>query len=170
MKLLNSILFLILISLSIQAQNPAITDTELTNLYVRALNSRFDLLLTSDWKYIEMNKAGQQIKNLNISNRYKFLTNEELVELSLSKEKKILVHRLTHKITDQNTVDINFTSILLSATRKTNPSNGTRNKKIIYEVEPKDSKAYQPDIRFVRDEKKKTWKMVTCRFGPIPEN
>ncbi len=55
----------------------------LDSLYVKALNNRFDLLLQSGWQYVEMNEYGSRIKNLNVSDRYKFLTTDELIDLSI---------------------------------------------------------------------------------------
>lgn len=55
-KLFNTLLFLILINLSVKGQNNLIEPTELDGLYVRALNSRIDLLLYNEWKYIKLNE------------------------------------------------------------------------------------------------------------------
>ena len=61
----------------------------LDSLYVKALNNRIDLLLQSGWHYVELNEYGKRIKNLNVSDRYKFLTTEELFDLSLKEKKTI---------------------------------------------------------------------------------
>ena len=65
----------------------SIETSELETIYVKALNSRFSLLLSSGWNYVELNEYGKRISEMDVSDRYKFLTNEELIELSIKKEK-----------------------------------------------------------------------------------
>lgn len=74
--------------------NPKVLDS----LYVIALNSRFDLILQSGWHYVEMNEYGNRIKNMEVSDRYKFLTNEELINSSIKERKSLYLIRIVHKI------------------------------------------------------------------------
>ena len=67
----------------------SIEPNELDSLYVRALNSRIDLILGSGWNYVEMSGYGKRIAELDVSDRIKFLTNEELIDLSIKKKKRL---------------------------------------------------------------------------------
>ncbi|WP_460219321.1 hypothetical protein [Psychroserpens sp. MEBiC05023] len=141
MRLFNIILFLTLASSSVSGQNNSIDSTELDNLYVQALNNRFDLLLSSGWKYIELNEYGSRIEGLDVSDRYKFLTNKELTDLSIKEKKKINAFRVTHKIISKDTIDINFDLVFTDNGKETN--------------------GYQPGIRFVFNKKNKAWDILS---------
>ncbi|WP_438424078.1 hypothetical protein [Aquimarina macrocephali] len=164
MRLFNIILFLMLTSSSVNGQNNPIKSTELDSLYVRALNSRIDLLLSSGWKYIELNEYGNRIKSLNVSDRYKFLTNDELIDLSIKKKKTISVIKVLHKIVAKDTIDINFGLVNVTAKRKIHFNNGLKFKKAEFTIGCGGTNGYQPDIRFVFNERKKSWDISSNRY------
>ncbi len=164
MRLFNIILFLILASLSVNGQNNSIESTKLDSLYVRALNSRIDLLLSSGWNYIELNEYGNRIKSLNVSDRYKFLTNAELIDLSIKKKKTINVIRVLHKIVAKDTIDINFGLVNVTAKRKIHFNNGLKFKKAEFTIGCGGTNGYQPDIRFVFNEKNKAWNIISNQY------
>lgn len=135
----------------------------LDSLYVKALNNRFDLLLQSGWNYIEMNEYGSRIKNLNVSERYKFLTNDELVDLSIREKKTINVLRVVHYQISKDTIEINFRYVGIKRKRKFpfSKRSSFKNEDI------GDKNGYQPDIRFVFDSSTNNWKIIQNRFVKI---
>ena len=112
-----------------ETERNTIEKIELDSIYVKALNTRFDLLLSSSWKYIEPNEIGQRISELNVSDRYKFLTNEELIDLSIKEKKTVKIIRLTHKIIGIDTVDVNFGIVNVTGKRRIHFNNGLKFKK-----------------------------------------
>ena len=142
----------------------AIEKSELDSIYVRALNSRFDLLLSSGWKYIELNENGQRISKLNVSERYKFLTNEELIDLSIKEKKTIRILRLTHKIIGTDTVDVNFGIVNVTGKRKIHFNNGLKFKKVDFALDCGGTNGYVPDMRFVFDRKKNNWELKDGKY------
>ena len=137
---------------------------QLDSIYVKALNSRFDLLLSSGWKYIELNENGERISKLNVSDRYKFLTNDELIDLSIKEKKTIRVLRLTHKIIGIDTVDVNFGIVNVTGKRKIHFNNGLRFKKADFALECGGTNGYVPDMRFVFDREKNNWKLIDGKY------
>lgn len=142
----------------------SIEPPELDSLYVRALNSRFDLILASGWNYVEMNGYGKRIAELNVSDRFKFLTNEELIDLSIKKKKTINIIRLNHKIIEKDTIDIIFGDVSVTAKRGIFFQRGIRFKKAEFSVGCGGTNGYQPDIRFVFDRKENKWNLIKNRF------
>lgn len=142
----------------------SIEPTELDSIYVKALNSRFLLLLSSGWKYVELNEYGQRIYKMNVSDRYKFLTDEELIDLSIKKKKSIRIIRLTHKIVAADTVDINFGEVNLTAKRKIHFNNGLKFRKAEFLLNCGGTGGYKPDMRFVFNREKKEWELISGRF------
>ncbi|WP_344713210.1 hypothetical protein [Winogradskyella damuponensis] len=142
----------------------SIEKSELDSIYVRALNSRFDLLLSSGWKYIELNENGKRISKLNVSDRYKFLNNEELIDLSIKEKKTIQVLRLTHKIIGIDTIDVNFGIVNVTGKRKIHFNNGLKFKKADFALNCGGTNGYVPDMRFVFDRKKNNWELIDGKY------
>jgi hypothetical protein len=142
----------------------SIKPSELDSIYVQALNSRFDLLLSSGWKFIELNENGNRISKLNVSDRYKFLTNEELIDLSIKQKKIVQVLRLTHKIIGIDTVDVNFGIVNVTGKRKIHFNNGLKFKKADFALECGGTKGYVPDMRFVFDREKNNWELIDGKY------
>lgn len=142
----------------------SIEKAELDNIYVKALNNRFDLLLSSGWKYIELNENAKRISELNVSDRYKFLTNEELIDLSIKQKKTIRILRLTHKIIGIDTVDVNFGIVNVTGKRKIHFNNGLKFKKADFALDCDGTDGYVPDMRFVFDRKKNNWELIDGKY------
>ncbi len=136
----------------------------LDSLYVKALNHRLDLLLQSGWHYVEMNEYGSRIKNLNVPDRYKFLTTDELIDLSIKEKRTINVLRVVHNIISKDTVDINFGYIGFTGKRKLHFYKGMRFRKAEITVGCGGTNGYQPDIRFAFDSLTNEWKIIKNRF------
>jgi len=83
------------------------------------LNHRFDLLLSSGYKYIESNEITNEIKDsMSSTSAYKFLTNEELLKVALRQKKELIMYRMTHKEISKDTIDVNFSQLSLIVKRK----------------------------------------------------
>tara|TARA_R110001632_G_scaffold57393_3_gene140243 strand:- start:75 stop:587 length:513 start_codon:yes stop_codon:yes gene_type:complete len=147
----------------------SIEPSELDSIYVQALNSRLDLILSSGWKYVELNEYGKRISNLSASDRYKFLTNEELIKLSLKNKKSIRVSRLTHKVIGIDTVDINFGVVNVKAKRKIHFNNGLKFKKADFLLQCGGTNGYEPDLRFVYNESTEKWEIESGRYSITPD-
>lgn len=136
----------------------------LNSLYVIALNNRIDLLLQSGCHYIELNEYGSRIKNLNVPDIYKFLTIDELIDLSIKEKRPINVLRVVHNVITKDTVDINFGYIEIKGKRKFHFYKGIRFKKAEIIVYCGGTNGYQPDIRFVCESLRNKWKIIQNRF------
>lgn len=136
----------------------------LDSLYVKALNNRIDLLLQSGWHYVEMNEYGSRIKNLDVPTRYKFLTTDELIDLSIKEKRTINVLRVVHNVISKDTVDINFGYIGFKGKRKLHFNEGIRFKKAEITVGCGGTNGYQPDIRFTFDSLTNEWKVIQNLF------
>ena len=147
-----------------ETERNRIEKIELDSIYVKALNTRFDLLLSSGWKYIEPNEIGQRISELNVSDRYKFLTNEELIDLSIKEKKTVKIIRLTHKIIGIDTVDVNFGIVNVTGKRKIHFNNGLKFKKADFALDCGGTNGYVPDMRFVFDRKKNNWELKDGKY------
>lgn len=153
----------IIISLGFQIANS--DKSEIENLYVEALNHRVDLLLSSGYKYIELNEVTSQVKNKIPANSiYKFLNNEELIKLALREKSDLNVYRMTHKEISNDTIDINFSHLRLSAKRKIHWNKGLKFKKAEFRLSCGGSDGYEPDFRFVKETKTNNWKLVKNKF------
>ena len=136
----------------------------LESLYVKALNNRVDILLQSGWHYVEMNDYNVRIKNLNVSDRYKFLTTDELIDLSIKEKKTINVLRVVHNVISKDTIDINFAYVGFKGKRKLYFYKGIRFKKAEITASCGGTNGYQPDIRFVFEGLTSEWKIKQNRF------
>lgn len=151
-----------------QEYNSVIEPSELDSIDVKALNSRLDLLLSSGWKYIEMNESGQRISNLDVA-EFKFLNNEELIDLSIREKKTIRVLRLTHKIIATDTVDVNFGIVNVTGKRKIHFNNGLKFKKADFMLECGGTNGYVPDMRFVLNRELNEWILTDGRYAITSE-
>ncbi len=141
-----------------------INEAELDSLYIRALNNRFDLILQSGLKYVEMNTPGKRISKSSASKYFKFLTDDELIDLSIKEKKTIHILRLGHKIIAKDTVDINFGNVSVTAKRGIFLKHGIHFKKANFSLACGGTKDYQPDMRFVFNRKQKRWDLKINRF------
>ncbi len=129
---------------------------ELDSLYLRALELRIDLLLSSGNKYIEINNNTKRIVDHSISPIYNFVTSEELVRLTRKKKKGVDVYRMSHKIISKDTIDINFSTF--TATSK--------GKELNCALHCGGTNGYQPDIRFALTKENLAWVVIENRFSP----
>ncbi len=97
-------------------------------------------------------------------NNQKFLANRELIKLSLKKRKSIGIIRMSHKIVAKDTIDINFGTILLTAKRGLFFNHGIRFKKATFLAVCRGTNGYQPDMRFVFNQKENRWDILTNQF------
>lgn len=89
---------------------------------------------------------------------YKFLTDDELIDLSIRKKKKIKVWRVTHEIISKDTVDINFGLLDIHCKLE----NGI--KLVSYSISCGRTRGYQHGIRFVLSNEEKKWTIISNQF------
>ena len=67
----------------------------LDSIYLKALNSRIDLQLSSGWKFIEPNEQTERIKNnFDQNSFYKFLSSDELFDYAYKHGKTLKLYRV----------------------------------------------------------------------------
>ncbi|MGH1387977.1 hypothetical protein [Kordia sp.] len=159
MKLVFTLLFFCLVQTESYAQNEKITAETIDNLYVKALNNRFDIMLSSGYTSLEPTAESKRIKNKQVSNRYKFPSSDELKTRSLQEKRTIRLIRLGHKIISKDTIDINFGNVGYTA-KEVKHSAGRIQTYIDIAVSCGGTKGYQPSIRFVYDKTKNDWILI----------
>ena len=126
----------------------------LDSIYIKALNSRFDLQLSSGWKFIEPNEWTERIKNYFDHNSvYKFLSSDELFDYAYKNGKILKLYRITHKQISKDTIDINFGDITLKVKKGIFFKNGLHFREVNYSLACGGTDGYIPDFRFVYDKK-----------------
>ena len=164
MRLFSLLIILILTCTLSRAQNESASQKDLDILYTQALNSDIAAILSSGWKYIYPDENGVRIKKLNVADRYKFLSFNELKDLSIKRKKTIVLRRVWHKIIDKDTIDINIEFIKYTAIRKIHFNNGLKFKKVEIEKVEDSTKDYEPDFRFSYNSETETWEMIFNRL------
>ncbi|MFK7747598.1 MAG: hypothetical protein AB8B65_04360 [Kordia sp.] len=159
MKQVVILLFFCLVQTESYAQNEKITTATIDSLYVKALNNRFDLTLSSGYISLEPTAESKRIKNKQVSNRYKFPSSEELKIRALQEKKTIGLIRLGHKIISNDTIDINLTNVGYTA-EQIKHSNGIVVSNEIFAISCGGTKGYQPSMRFVYDKIKNDWILI----------
>jgi hypothetical protein len=79
----------------------------LDKLYVEILQNDTDLSLF-DEVYILLNEDGKRLKKLVNSNKYKFMSYKDLLELNRSQIQQMKVIELTHNMVGKDTISINI--------------------------------------------------------------
>jgi hypothetical protein len=115
-----------------------------------------------------MNESGQRISNLDVA-EFKFLNNEELIDLSIREKKTLRVLRLTHKIIATDTVDVNFGIVNVTGKRKIHFNNGLKFKKADFMLECGGTNGYVPDMRFVLNRELNEWILTDGRYAITSE-
>jgi hypothetical protein len=141
----------------------------LDSIYIKALNSRFDLLLSSGQKFIEPNEQTERIKkNFDQNSVYKFLSSDELFDYAYKHGKTLKLYRVTHKQISNDTVDINFGDLTLEVKKGIFFKNGLHFREANYSIACGGTNGYIPDFRFVYDKQTKTWRIIGGRYK-LPE-
>ena len=79
----------------------------LDKLYVEILQNDTDLSLFNE-VYILLNEDGKRLKKLVNSNKYKFMSYKDLLELNRSQIQQMKVIELTHNMVGKDTISINI--------------------------------------------------------------
>ncbi|WP_282037928.1 hypothetical protein [Saccharicrinis aurantiacus] len=141
----------------------------LDSIYIKALNNRFDLQLSSGWKFIEPNERSERIKNyFDHNSAYKFPSSDELFDYAYKHGKTLKLYRITHKQISKDTIDINFGDLTLTVKKGIFLKNGLHFREANYSLACGGTNGYIPDFRFVYDKKTKTWKIIDGRCK-LPE-
>ena len=153
----------IVFSFGFQLSNNSTSEIEV--LYIEALNNRFDLLLSSGYKYVELNTITSKVKDRMPSNSiYKFLDNKELIRIASKRRNELIIYRIAHKELSADTIDINFSLVRLSINRKIHWNKGLKFKRALFNVDYDETKKYTPDFRFVKNLKSNKWEMNINRY------
>jgi len=133
----------------------------LDSIYIKALNSRFDLQLSSGQKFIEPNEQTERIKNnFDHNSVYNFLSADELFDYAYKHGKTLKLYRVTHKQISRDTIDINFGDLSLSVKKGVFFKNGLHFREANYSIACGGTNGYIPDFRFAYDKEKNIWKII----------
>jgi len=133
----------------------------LDSIYIKALNSRFDLQLSSGQKFIEPNEQTERIKNnFDHNSVYNFLSADELFDYAYKHGKTLKLYRVTHKQISKDTIDINFVDLSLIVKKGVFFKNGLHFREANYSIECCGTNGYIPDFRFAYDKEKNIWKII----------
>jgi hypothetical protein len=129
--------------------------------YIKALNNRFDLQLSSGQKFIEPNEQTERIKNnFDHNSVYNFLSADELFDYAYKHGKTLKLYRVTHKQISKDTIDINFGDLSLSVKKGVFFKNGLHFREANYSLACGGTNGYIPDFRFAYDKEKNIWKII----------
>ncbi len=139
----------------------------LDSIYIKALNSRIDLQLSSGWKFIEPNEQTERIKNnFDHNSVYKFLSADELFDYAYKHGNTLKLFRITHKQISKDTIDINFGDLALKVRKGIFFKKGLHFREANYSLACGGTNGYIPDFRFVYHTQTKTWKIIggSCKL------
>ena len=144
-----------------ETESKLVKQSDLDSIFVMALNNRYDLLLTSGWQYIELNEIGSRVSNLNVSDRYKFISDQKLLNSAIKEKRTVQAWRLSYEVIGIDTLDVNFSPVYFNGKRKM-----AFNKSLKFRSTLDD---YVPDMRFVFDRQKDKWTLIEGRYMLKPE-
>lgn len=153
---------LIFVSTYLNGQDLDVSTEVLDSLYSKAIKGRLDLMIQSGPIFFEQNEITTRIGN-NIGH-FKFLNDTELIQESLDRKRTISAIRTTHKIISQDTIDVNFGTLAVSAKRQIHFYRGLRFKKANFAISCGGTNGYQPDFRFVLNKYTGIWQLLTNRY------
>ncbi len=158
-KLLKIILLnhLLLFAIKIEAQTE-LKQADIDTLYVKALEQRFDWMLSSGYKYIDIENQSVAPQKVFRNNMIKILSQNEIIEISRKEKKEFTVYRMSYKIISKDTVDINFSEYKLKGLKR----NGKNSPLAEINERKCCDRDYKPDIRFVLKENK--WQIIRSKF------
>jgi len=136
----------------------------LDSLYINALNNRFDFLLSSGIKFIELNEQTNRIKSNFSQSVYRFLSSDELFDYTYKNGKTIRLYRMTHNLISNDTIDINFSSLTLKVKKGIFIKNGLHFRYANYSIDCGGTNGYIPDFRFVYNKLTDSWQIVGGRY------
>ncbi|TPG45400.1 hypothetical protein [Flavobacterium pectinovorum] len=136
----------------------------LDNLYITAMNSRFDLMLSSGYKYIEPNSETDRIKDKFKESVYKFPSEKEIFKIAYKNNKQLRIYRLSHKIISKDTIDINCGEVLITVKKGVFFNNDLHFKKINSTISCGGTNGYQPDFRYVFSLKENKWINISDKY------
>jgi|GEM_PF-1457473 len=133
----------------------------LDSIYLKALNSRIDLQLSSGWKFIEPNVQTERIKNnFDQNSVYKFLSSDEIFDYAYKHGKTLKLYRVTHKQISNDTIDINFGDLALEVKKGIFFKNGLHFREANYVLDCGGTIGYIPDFRFAYNKEDSTWDII----------
>ena len=149
--------YLLLFAINIAAQTE-LKQGDIDTLYVKALQQRFDWMLSSGYKYVDIENQSDAPQKVFLNNMIKVLTQNEIIEISRKEKKEFTVYTMRYVIISNDTVDVNFSEYKLKGLKRKGKNSPLAE---INERKCCDGD-YQPDIRFVLTENR--WQIMRSKF------
>ncbi|AWA31118.1 hypothetical protein HYN48_14030 [Flavobacterium magnum] len=151
--ILNIIAFLFAVNSLAQETLPQnIIDT----LYTKALQQRFDLQLSSGYKYFDMQNQTDAPQKVLPESPIKIRSQKELTEISRKEKKELTVYTIEYYVVNKDTVDINFGEYRLKALKRKQKHSP------LAEISECNLGKKEPDIRFTWIDNR--WKVIKSKF------
>ncbi|MEM0575822.1 hypothetical protein [Flavobacterium polysaccharolyticum] len=135
-----------------------LSQNDIDTLYVKALQQRMDLALSSGYKYIDIDNQTNAPQTIFTEGQIKILNQDEIIKISRKENKEFTVYTISHRIISKDTVDINFGEYKLKGLKKKGENSPL--------AEISECKCgvvnYKPDVRFVLINNK--WKIIESKF------
>ncbi len=149
--------YLLLLAIDIAAQTE-LKQSDIDTLYVKALRQRVDWMLSSGYKYVDIENQSDAPKKLFLNNTIKVLPQNEIIEISRKEKKEFTVYKMSYVVVSNDTVDVNFSEYKLKGLKRRGKNSPLAE---ISERKCCDGD-YQPDIRFVLAENR--WQIIRSKF------
>jgi len=129
----------------------------LDSLFIKSLNNRFDLLISSGFHVIEPTQQTERIKNNFKNTVFWFMNQNEIFDYAYKHGKKLELLRITHKQISADTIDINFSEIKLTVRKGIYFKGGLHFRKANITIGCGGTNGYIPDFRFVYNKEEDRW-------------
>ncbi len=158
----NRVIIILIIATTgnLAAQIDSSKTADIDSLYVRTLRTQLGMILSSGYKYFEINERTERIKNVVNVDRFKFLTREQLVNQSIEQKTPIAVYFINYKIVSPDTVDINIGDATLTAKKSIHFNHGLKTRKVNYAVSCGGTDGYVPTERYAFNHTTMTWDKI----------
>lgn len=152
MKKIISILLLVTTNI-LAAQN--YSEKALENLYVMAIQNRFDLMLQNGEIYFEPITMINQIKSKVRIPNFKFLSQKNLDEIAFAENRSLMIVSLGYDQNSKDTIDVYFPLVSLSVKKEGKVLEGN------YKLLPEKSNDFYIRLVYIKDDK---WKIIYNGF------
>ena len=146
-----------LFAVNITAQKE-LKQNDIDTLYVKALEQRFDWMLSSGYKYVDIQSQSDAPQKVFLNNMIKVLSQNEITEISRKEKKEFKVYTMSYRIISNDTVDVNFSEYKLKGLKRKGKNSP------LAEISECNCgvEVYQPDFRFVLTENR--WQIIMSKF------
>ncbi len=145
--------FSILLSAITSNAQGKLNQNHLDSIYSKALQNRFDWMLSSEYKYVDVENQTEAPQKI-VQSPIKILPKSEIAKISRKENKELIVYTLNYFVLSEDTVDVNFGKYKIKGLRKKN-KNGANEEVTKYKFS---YETYVPDMRFVLVNNR--WKII----------